>query len=540
MIQSDEKITALYCRLSKDDNLLGESNSITNQKRILESYAIENGFTNYEFFIDDGYSGKDFDRPAFQNILTLMEKGKIGTVITKDLSRLGRNYIETGKYIELIFPEYDVRYIAVSDNVDSEINTGNDLTAFMNLINEIYIKDTSKKIKNALRVKGESGEHLSKPIYGYKYSDDKKYWIIDEYAASVVRRIYRLCLDGYGTTKIANILSSEKIYCPSVYKEKNNLVRVGNVSSEEYGWKANTIVKILTCREYCGHTINFKQYSKSYKSKKRYTTPEEERVFIRNTQEAIISEEDFESVQLIVGNKRRCNRYDSPDIYAGLLFCRDCKQKMYIKRTEDEEKAFYFCSSYKNRKINCSIHSIKIPLLNEIVCKQLRDMAIYITKDTKQFMKELEQSELTNSKQKKEETKHRLQEKEKRMEEIKNTYKSLYEDKLHKVLSEDEFRALMSTYRDEFTSLTAEIEELEKVVSEFEKERVDAQKLIRKISKYTDLNEITSDVLNDLVYRIEVHQAEKNEFGKKEQNIDIYLKGAEKVNIAALISVPKF
>lgn len=537
MTQSDEKITALYCRLSKDDDLLGESNSITNQKRILESYAIENGFTNYKFFVDDGYSGKDFDRPAFRNILELVRCGSINAVITKDLSRLGRNYIETGNYMELIFPEYDVRYIAVSDNIDTEKKENSELAAFMNLFNEIYIKDTSKKIRNALRVKGESGEHLSTPFYGYKQApDNPKQWIIDDYAADVVRRIFSLCLKGYGATQIAKILRDEKIYCPSVYKSKNNLVSRGITASYEYGWTPTVIMQMLTNREYCGYTINFKVYSKSYKSKKKYVVPEEERLVIKNTQEPIISEEVFESVQLIVGNKRRYNKYGTPDSYAGLLFCYDCKQKMYLKRTKDMEKAYYFCSSYKNKKISCSFHSIYQAKLDDGILFRLNKIIKYILLEEKEFIAKLKDLELNNNQDKKLKAENSLAEKENRLSEIKMIYKSLYEDKLRKVISEEEFTALMSTYRTEFSELTAETEDLKKLIFAYENDKTDIAKMINKLKRYTDLTEISSEVLNDLIYRIEVHQAEKDQFGKKQQLIDIYLKGAEKINITDLLS----
>jgi DNA invertase Pin-like site-specific DNA recombinase len=534
MIQSDEKITALYCRLSQDDDLIGESNSIKNQKKILEQYAIKNNFQNYEFFVDDGYSGYTFERPDFVRMLELVENGNVETVITKDLSRLGRNYIEMGRYVDIIFPDNDVRYIAVDDGVDTA-KEDNELVPFKNLFNEWYVRDTSKKVRKGYRIKGESGEHIPLPIYGYKQDENNpKQWVIDDEAANVVKRIYKLCLAGYGTRQIANILYNEKVFCPSVYKKRNNLVQRNRTSDIECGWSSGTVRRILSSREYCGHTVNFKTYSRSYKHRKRYAVPEDEQLVFKNTQEAIIDEETFENVKSLISNKRRTNSYNTPDIFFGLLFCYDCKSKLYIKRTATIEKAYYFCASYKNRKINCTIHSVKYFKLVDYVFCQLRKIIDYALKNKDEFVKNLMSAETITYQNDVVNTKFLLQEKEKKVSEITAIYKSLYEDKLKKVLSESEFCALMSTYKDEYDSLNSEIENLKTNLQMVQQNNLDIQKLIRKLYRYENLTEITSPVLNDLIYRIEVHQSEKNEFGKKEQAIDIYLKGAEKLNISTL------
>lgn len=529
MKQSDEKITALYCRLSSDDDLVGESNSITNQKKMLESYALQNNFLNFQFFVDDGYSGHNFDRPDFKKMMELVEDGLVETVITKDLSRLGRNYIETGKYIDIIFPDKDVRYIAISDNVDT-LADENELTPFKNLFNEWYIRDTSKKIKNALRIKGNSGEHLTTPPYGYKRApDNPEQWIIDNYAAEIVRRIFKMCLDGYGANHIARILKKEKIYCPSVYKAKNNLANRGQMAKDEYGWSNTAIENIIKNKEYCGHTINFKTLRKSYKSKKATNVPENERLVFRDTHEAIIDEDTFYNAQTCIKIKRPVNLYSEPDMFAGLIFCFDCKKKMYLHR-EEKVKPYYGCSSSRN---NCTYRSIKFDVLTNFVSDFLHSLINCVSSNEKYFVKTLSKIDDEQNKNIAVENENILFVKEKRLKEISDIYKNLYEDKVKGVLTENEFMALMKTYRDEFEELQSSADEAKSKLYEIQKNRVKAEKIITKLKKYADFDKLNIAMLQDLIYRIEIHKKIKIS-GKKQQTIDIYLKGAENINISAL------
>ena len=299
-----DKITALYCRLSQDDMLAGESNSITNQKAILLKYAQDNGFSNPQFYVDDGFSGTNFNRPDFIRMMNDVEAGKVETVITKDLSRLGRDYLKTGEYIEIIFPDYDVRYIAINDNVDT-FKSENELMAFKNIFNDWFARDTSKKIKAVFKAKGLSGKPLaSKPPFGYMKSEyDKNQWVVDEEAAKVVKRIFRLCIDGYGPTQIARILTEDRVLKPTAYYE---MKKSGTVTVEKpYHWAQKTVVGILSLMEYAGHTVNFKTRKKSYKCKKKVDNPKEEWAVFENTHEAIITQEEYDLVQELRKNKRR-------------------------------------------------------------------------------------------------------------------------------------------------------------------------------------------------------------------------------------------
>lgn len=530
MKQSGEKITALYCRLSSDDDLVGESNSITNQKKMLESYALQNNFLNFQFFVDDGYSGRNFDRPDFKKMMELVEDGLVGTVITKDLSRLGRNYIETGKYIDIIFPDKDVRYIAISDNVDTSADE-NELTPFKNLFNEWYVRDTSKKVRNALRVKGCSGEHLTTPPYGYRQApDDSEQWIIDDYAAGIVKRIFTLCLGGHGASHIARMLKKEKIYCPSVYKSKNNLPIRGPVAKDEYGWSNTVVESIIMNKEYCGHTINFKTVKKSYKSKRSSVVPDDERLIFRNTQEPIIDEDTFESAQICVKIKRPKNLFDEPDMFAGLIFCFDCKKKMYLHR-DRKIKPYYGCSNSQNQ---CTYRSIRFDTLTDFVTDFLHNLINCVSSNEKDFVKSLSKIDNEQNKNIAVENEMILSSREKRLNEISNIYKNLYEDKVKGVITETEFMALMKIYREEFERLRAEAEDAKSKLYEIQKNRVNTGKIISKLKKYANFDRLDTAMLQDLIYRVEIHQKVKTQSGTKQQTIDIYLKGAENIKISAL------
>ncbi len=341
-----------------------------------------------------------------------------------------------GRYIDIIFPDNDVRYIAVGDEVDTQKGE-NELTPIKNLFNEWYVRDTSKKIKRAFYAKGKSGEHIILPVYGYKKSpDDPKKWIIDDEAAAVVKRIFKMCLEGYSTSQIAKILESEHIYSPSVYKKKKGLeYNGGTISANEYAWSHTAVSSILKRKEYCGYTVNIKTYKKSYKNKKRYIVPEDERFIFKDTQEAIIDEETFENVQPLVAKKRRINSYGEPDIFAGLLFCYDCKEKMYMRRIEDRSKAFYYCSSAKNGRIKCKLHMVKCYDLEAFVLRTLKKVIKFATENESEFTNRLKKYDCTYSESEISSLKNELSSKENRKTEITNIYKSLYEDKYKNILS---------------------------------------------------------------------------------------------------------
>ena len=328
-----DKITALYCRLSNDDDLQGESNSITNQKAILLKYAQDNRFPNPQFYIDDGYGGTNFQRPDFMRMISDVENGKVGIVITKDLSRLGRDYLKTGEYIEIIFLEYDVRYIAINDNVDTA-KSENELMAFKNIFNDWFARDTSKKIKAVFRARGESGKHLSSPPYGYKHSDtEKNLWVIDDEAAQIVRRIFKLCIGGYGPSRIAKILTADNIIIPSAYAQKQGQL-INHAYRNATLWNKNTVRKILEKPEYAGHTVNFRTRQKSYKSKKVIYNPKEEWAVFENTHEAIVSQHDFDLVQELRMHKQKQQKCEKVNPFSGIVYCSDCGKRLFLCRAK--------------------------------------------------------------------------------------------------------------------------------------------------------------------------------------------------------------
>ena len=391
-----DKITALYCRLSRDDLLQGESNSITNQKAILKKYAEDNGFSNPVYYVDDGVSGTTFERDGFKAMMADIEGGKVGTVITKDLSRLGRDYLKTGEYIEIIFPDYDVRYIAVNDNVDTA-KSENELLAFKNIFNDWYARDCSKKIRAVFKAKGQSGKPLSKPIYGYKTSEiDKHQWVIDEEAANVVRRIFKLCIDGYGPSKIARILTEENVLNPTAYalsQGRDNGHRNANLNR----WDHRTVANILERPEYCGHTVNFRTRRKSYKVKKTIRNPQEDWLIFENTHEPIVTQQQFDLVQELRKNKRRPQRFEEINPFSGVCYCEDCGKKMYLCRSTSlaDNQEHLKCSTYANDTNDCSAHYIRTSVLSDIVLGEVNKLLAMVKENEDEFVQSAMESSAT-------------------------------------------------------------------------------------------------------------------------------------------------
>ncbi len=382
-----DKITALYCRLSQDDMLQGESNSITNQKAILKKYAEDNGFSNPVFYVDDGVSGTTFERDGFKAMMAGVEAGKVGTVITKDLSRLGRDYLKTGEYIEIIFPDYDVRYIAINDGVDT-FKSENELMAFKNIFNDWYARDTCKKIRAVFKAKGQSGKHLSNPLYGYKHSEtDKNLWVIDDEPAEVVRKIFRLCIDGYGPSQIARILTQEGIPTPTAYALSQGRDN-GHKNAKLHRWGSETIAHILEKPEYAGHTVNFRTHVKSYKNKKRVDNPKEDWLIFENTHETIITQQEFDLVQELRRHKHRPTKIEEVNPFSGVCFCADCGRKMYLCRakslTADQEHLK--CGTYANDKDECTAHFIRTIVLKEIILGELNKMISFVKENEDVFI----------------------------------------------------------------------------------------------------------------------------------------------------------
>ncbi len=389
----DARITALYCRLSCDDEKQGDSNSIIHQKEMLSKYAKEHGFLNTEFFVDDGYSGTNFNRPDWQRLSSLIDEGKIGTIIVKDMSRLGRDYLQVGMYTEMVFPNNDIRFIAINNGVDSINGTENDMAPFINIFNEFYAKDTSRKIRAVAKAKGESGKPLAtQPPYGYlKDPNDKTHWIIDEEAAKVVKEIYGLCVNGYGPSQIADILTERGVDSPSIHFKKIglNYSSLASKNTPDNFWAQRTIALILEKMEYTGCTVNFKTHTKSYKNKKKIDNPREEWRIFENTHEAIIGKETFDTVQRIRDGKRVRNNLGEMPLLSGMVYCADCGSKLYQVRGKGwtHDKEYMVCASYrKQSKQTCSSHRIRNVVLEQLILEQLQEVMAYAKENEDKFI----------------------------------------------------------------------------------------------------------------------------------------------------------
>lgn len=472
-----DKTTALYCRLSQDDMLDGESNSITNQKSILQKFAEDNGFPNPTFYVDDGVSGTTWERDGFKAMMADIEDGKVATVITKDLSRLGRDYLKTGELIEMVFPDYDVRYIAVNDNVDTA-KSENELLAFKNIFNDWYARDCSKKIRAVFRAKGQSGKHLCPPVYGYKKSDtDKNLWVIDEPAAEVVRKIFKLCIAGYGPVQIARILTEQGIPTPTAYALSQGRDN-GRHNAKTYRWGANTITHILERLEYCGHTVNFRTKMKSYKVHKIVYNPQDEWQIFENTQEPIISQQTFDLVQELRKHKRRPQKMQTVNPFAGMVYCADCGEKMYLSRRKNErpEQEHMRCSTYAKEQNKCTVHYIRTCVLNEIVLGELNKL-----------------------------------------------FTRLYEDNVLGRLSDERFTMMSAGYEEEQAKLKATVAELTAFVETAEQKSSDVTAFLKVVHKYEHIETLTPEIMHELIDKIIVHEPNKSS-GKRVQDVEIHFR----------------
>ena len=522
-VLNQEEITALYCRLSQDDKQEGDSNSIINQKKILKKYALDRGYTNIQFYIDDGVSGTTFNRAGFQSMIADVETGKVKRVIVKDMSRLGRDYLQVGMYTEIFFPEHDVHFIAVNDGVDSN-QEDNEFTPFRNIINEWYAKDTSKKIRAVKRSKGMAGEHIgSHPPYGYmKNPENKKEWIIDEEAAEVVREIFRLCVGGYGPTQIANILTERKILCPTYYAlEKGGKPRTA-LPADKYTWNGPVVAKILDRMDYLGHTVNFKTHVKSYKVHKTiYNSPDQWKVF-EGTHEAIIDKETFEIVQKIRAGKRRPTRMGEMPMFSGLLYCADCGRKLSFHRKADDppEKHHYLCENYRSNTANCTMHYIRNVVVERIVLENLKEVIQYVSNYEDEFVRMIMDSDMRQRNRELSQKKKRLAEIQKRIGELDTIFQRIYEDNIIGKLSDERFMKMSKGYEDEQHTLQAEADDIQSELQQEEKKSVDVKRFLAIVKKYTDLTELTPEILREFIDKIIVHAPDKSS-GRRLQEIEI-------------------
>ena len=541
----NEKITALYERLSRDDEMVGDSNSIVNQKKMLEDYAKQNGYTNIEHFTDDGYSGGSFDRPDWKRMVAGIEDGSIGTVIVKDMSRIGRDYLQVGFYTEVMFKEKEVHFIAIANGVDNQKRESSEFAPFLNIMNEWYIRDSSRKVTTVLRARGMEGKHTTNnAIYGYRKSEeDKNQWVIDEEAAEVVRRIYRMSLEGKGPYEIARILSEEQIERPSYYLAKRGLgtCRSNNNTATPYVWRGATVRDILSKPEYMGHTVNFRSYKESYKDKRAKRTPKEDWVIFKNTQEAIVSEEMWNKVQELRKTVRRTDTVGEANPFTGLLYCADCGAKMYNhrggagrarnwkgelngKRRPDRDE--YNCSTYNLSRQSydkqCSQHYIRTEVVRKLVLETIKAVSDYVITNEEEFINRIYSTSRDKQKEGIKSLKRKIAQDTKRVNELNTLMKKLYEDNISGKLSDKRFEFMLSEFENEQDTLEISMENAKAEIEKYESDTVRADKFIELVKRYTDFSELTTPMLNEFVEKILVHEADYSS-GERVQEVEIYL-----------------
>ncbi len=546
MKQSNNKksrdVTAfLYERLSRDDNLEGESYSIGNQKKLLAKVAKEKGYTNLVHFLDDGISGVTMDRPGFVEMICQLEQGKAAAVFVKDLSRLGRNYIEVGRLTEEFFPNHDIRLVAVSDNIDTAEGE-NELAPIRNLFNEWYARDISKKRRISNKIKGNAGEPMGQPPYGYiKDPNDPKHWIVDDEAAQVVRRVYSMTLEGFGTEQIAAQLEKDDVLTPRAYWLTKGIKRPGKGKQQPpTKWNSSTITKILSLQEYCGDILNFKTYSKSYKNKKRIDNDRENWVVFQDVHEAIIERAVYEQVQQKRGKirKRRTNNGEH-NMFSGLLVCADCGSNLHFHFNQGNPEIKYFnCSNYKGNRGTCtSTHYVRVDFLEEVVLGEIRRLTKFASLYEDEFVKAVighsQQAEQTDRKLKEKELRTLLA----RDEELDGLFERIYEDNVSGKLSDDRFAKMSRRYEDEQKELSEKIKKLRSEIEKQSSRSMTTDMFIGLVRKYTRARKLTPRMLNELVEKIEVFNAEKID-GVWEQRLRIHYNCVGTIEIPTVLPLP--
>ena len=530
MNQSNQiRKTALYCRLSQDDGIEGDSNSIQNQKSILRKFAEDHHFPSPCFYVDDGFSGGNFQRPAFQQMISDMENGEIGIIVTKDLSRLGRNQLHTGLYIEERFPMFGVRYIAINDNVDTDSSESNDLMPFKNLFNEWFIRDTSRKIRAVLKAKAERGERLgTRTPYGYRKDPDTKKLIVDEEAAAIVRRIFAMCAGGSGPSQIARILKKEQILTPTMYAyTRYGITHTCLDTAHPYNWSDSAIANLLENEIYLGNTINMKHSSRSYKDKRRVEHPREECLVFENTHPALITREVWDIVQRVRKNKRRLTKMEEQSKYSGLVFCADCGSNMVLHRAHTMSASYnhFTCRTYKKDGEACTGHYIRECVLDEIVLEDLRRVTSAAREHPEKF------AAYIGSKQSAElQREIRRQEKElaamrKRKAELDTIFKKLYEDSVLSRITTERFQMLSSSYTEEQNQIAAGIPQKEADIQRLRETVSGTDGFLDKAKRYMDITELTPELLRLFIEKIVVHEKEVKWSKHAPQTVEIYYNG---------------
>lgn len=526
---SNLKKTALYCRLSQDDGLEGDSNSIQNQKNILQKFAEDHHFPNPCFYVDDGFSGGNFQRPAFQQMISDMENGEIGIIVTKDLSRLGRNQLHTGLYIEERFPMFGVRYIAINDNVDTDSSESNDLMPFKNLFNEWFIRDTSRKIRAVLKAKAERGERLgTRAPYGYIKDPETKKLAVDDEAAAIVRRIFAMCASGNGPSQIARILKKEQVLTPTMYAyTRYGMNHTCLDTAHPYNWSDSAIANLLENEIYLGNTVNMKYSTKSYKDKRRVEHSREECLVFKDTHPALITQEVWDIVQRVRKNRRRPTKMEEQNKYSGLVFCVDCGSNMVLHRARTMSASYnhFTCRTYKKDGESCTGHYIRECVLDEVVLEDLRRVTAMARERPEEF------AAYIGSRQSAEiQREIRRQEKElaamrKRKAELDAIFKKLYEDSVLSRITTEQFQMLSSSYTEEQNQIAAGIPQKEADIQRLRETVSGTDGFLDKAKRYMDITELTPELLRLFIEKIVVHEKEVKWSKHAPQTVEIYYNG---------------
>lgn len=551
--QTEEKIIALYERLSRDDELTGESNSIVNQKAMLEEYAKKNGFSNLVHYTDDGYSGGNFERPSWKRMIDDIENGKISCVIAKDMSRIGREYLQTGFYTEVLFRQQGVRFIAISNGVDSNDKNSGEFAPFLNIMNEWYLRDCSRKQLAAYKLRGEAGKHTgAHPPYGYKKDpEDKYHWIIDEEAAAVVKRIFNLSIEGYGVGQIAKILMTDKIERPSYYTATRGMGTSQNSYDTEhpYDWSTGTVANIIARPEYMGHTVNFRTYKENYKDHKRLMRSQDEWKVFENTHEAIVDKETWHLAQKLRNTPRRATQTEIANPFTGLLYCADCGAKMHNHRGQaraarenrgiDPVTGLYpyehyecasYSLSYSHSYKECFSHYINGNSLYRLVLETIRFVSQYAISNKEEFIEKVKEASKIKQLKEAKDIQRKLRYDEKRHNELDGIIKKLYESYATGKISEKRFEMLSAEYENEQAQLAVEIQQIESELKIYEADESRITQFLDLAKKYTDFSVLTPPMINEFIDKIIVHAADRTS-GERMQEIEIYLKFIGKFDI---------
>ena len=519
----EEKITALYCRLSQDDGIEGESNSIANQKIILMDYAKKHGHLHPMYFVDDGISGTTFQRPGFQRMEAMIENGEIGTVIVKDLSRFGRNHIETGRYLEMVYPSLGVKFIAIQENIDTLEGTGTEMMPFHNIFNEWYAAQTSKKVRAVWAMKASNGKRTSFNVpFGYKRDEkDQETWLIDEPAAAVVRRIYDLCIAGYGPCKIARILRDEKVLTPCAYYHTVGMSANHPMPADPYLWSDATIEAILANRKYTGCMVNGKTTTVSHKVHKLIRKPEDEWCITPDAQEAIIDENTWLRVQELRKNKRRIAVTGRTSLFSGLVYCADCGSKLHFCAAKSlrRDQEFFRCSRYKRKE--CTIHFIRDVALQKIVLEAVSALSDFVRSYESVFLFLAAKQSSADRTQTIRDLKSAVEAGRQRIDELDRLISRIYEDNLNGRLSDERYQRMLARYEKEQHDLMSFVADSETSLHDLERERIDMRMLLEGLRKFTQVQELTPEIVNTLIERIEVHNSDRSS-GKLKVQVDIY------------------